>query len=160
MPRITTCLWFDDQAEQAAALYCSLFPDSRVVSVARYPEGSPGPAGAVMTVDVELDGQRLTLLDGGPHFTLDEAASLQVFCADQAEIDHYWDGLLVGGGQESMCGWLTDRFGLSWQVVPDGMADLFDDPDPARAQRAMTAMLGMRRIDVASLRAAADGSAT
>lgn len=150
-------LWFDGQAEEAAAFYCSVFKNSRVVSVAHYPEGSPGPAGTVMTVEWELDGQRFVGINGGPQFTFDEAVSFQVTCEDQAELDQLWDALLAGGGQESQCGWLKDRYGLSWQVVPGGMEELFSDPDPSRAQRAMQAMLGMRKIDVAALQRAADG---
>ena len=155
--KIVTNLWFDGQALEAAELYCSLFPDSAVLSVARYPEGAPGEPGTVMTVEWQLAGQRFTGINGGPQFPHTEAMSLMVACADQAEVDHYWDGLLAGGGQESQCGWLKDRFGVSWQVVPDGMAEVFGDPDPARAQRGVQAMLGMRKIDVAALRAAADG---
>ena len=150
-------LWFDTQAEEAAAFYTSVFPDSRIVGVARYTEAGPGPAGSVMTVDFELDGQRFVGINGGPQFTFSEAVSFQVTCADQAEVDRYWDALLAGGGEEGQCGWLEDRYGLSWQVVPAGMDELFADPDPQRARRAMEAMLGMRKLDVAALRAAADG---
>jgi predicted 3-demethylubiquinone-9 3-methyltransferase (glyoxalase superfamily) len=154
--RIVTNLWFDTQAEEAAQFYCSVFPNSRVVSVARYPEGAPGPAGEVMTVEWELDGQRLVGINGGPQFTFSEAVSLAVMCRDQDEIDHYWERL-SDGGEEGPCGWLKDRYGVSWQVVPEGMDDVFSDPDPSRAQRAMQAMLGMRKIDLAALQAAADG---
>lgn len=149
-------LWFDTQAEQAAEFYCSVFPDSRVVSVARYPEGSPGPTGEVMTVEFELQGRRFVGINGGPQFTFSEAVSFQISCVDQAEVDHYWERL-TDGGEESQCGWLKDRFGLSWQVVPAGMDEVFSDPDPGRAQRAMQAMLGMRKLDLAALKAAADG---
>jgi predicted 3-demethylubiquinone-9 3-methyltransferase (glyoxalase superfamily) len=151
-------LWFDTQAEEAAAFYCSVFPNSRVVSVARYTEAGPGPAGSVMTVDFELDGQRFVGINGGPEFPFTEAVSFQITCADQEEVDRYWTAL-TDGGEESQCGWLTDRFGLSWQVVPGGMEELFADPDPQRARRAMEAMLGMRKLDIAALRAAADGAA-
>ncbi len=154
--RIVTNLWFDTQAEEAAQFYCSVFPNSRVVSVARYPEGAPGPAGEVMTVEWELDGQRLVGINGGPQFTFSEAVSLAVMCRDQDEIDHYWERL-SDGGEEGPCGWLKDRYGVSWQVVPEGMDDVFSDPDPSRAERAMQAMLGMGKIDVAALQAAADG---
>ncbi len=154
--RIVTNLWFDTQAEEAAEFYCSVFPSSRIVSVARYPEGAPGPAGEVMTVEWELDGQRLVGINGGPQFTFSEAVSLAVMCTDQDEIDHYWERL-SDGGEEGPCGWLKDRYGVSWQVVPEGMDDVFSDPDPSRAQRAMQAMLGMRKIDLAALQAAADG---
>jgi predicted 3-demethylubiquinone-9 3-methyltransferase (glyoxalase superfamily) len=153
--RVTPNLWFDTQAEEAAEFYCSIFPNSRIVSVARYPEGSPGPAGEVMTVEYELDGQRYVHINGGPQFTFSEAVSFQINCADQAEVDHYWDRL-VEGGEESQCGWLKDRYGFSWQVVPAGMDELFGDPDPGRAQRAMQAMLTMTKLDIAELRRAAD----
>ena len=153
--RVTPNLWFDTQAEEAAEFYCSIFPNSRLVSIARYPEGSPGPAGEVMTVEYELDGQRYVHINGGPEFTFSEAVSFQINCADQAEVDYYWDKL-VDGGEESQCGWLKDRYGFSWQVVPAGMEELFSDPDPGRAQRAMQAMLTMRKLDVAELRRAAD----
>ena len=154
--KIVPNLWFDTEAEAAAEFYTSVFPNSRVLAVARYPEGSPGPAGSVMTVEFELDGVRFVGINGGPRFQFDEAVSFQIDCADQAEVDHYWERL-TEGGEESQCGWLKDRFGLSWQVVPRGMEELFNDADPTRAQRAMQAMLGMRKLDVAALRAAADG---
>lgn len=150
-------LWFDTQAEEAAAFYCSIFPDSRVVAVARYTDLGPGPAGTVMTVEFELRGQRFVGINGGPLFPFTEAVSFQITCEDQAEVDRYWDALLAGGGAESQCGWLKDRYGLSWQVVPTGMEEMMADPDPERVRRAMEAMFGMRRIDVAALRAAADG---
>jgi predicted 3-demethylubiquinone-9 3-methyltransferase (glyoxalase superfamily) len=153
--RVTPNLWFDTQAEEAANFYCSVFPNSRIVSIAHYPEGSPGPTGAVMTVEYELDGQRYVHINGGPQFTFSEAVSFQINCADQAEVDYYWDKL-VEGGEESMCGWLKDRYGFSWQVVPAGIDELFTDPDPGRAQRAFQAMLTMRKLDVAELRRAAD----
>jgi predicted 3-demethylubiquinone-9 3-methyltransferase (glyoxalase superfamily) len=149
-------LWFDTEAEEAAAYYCSVFPDSRVVGVQRYTEAGPRPAGTVMTVELELAGQRFVLINGGPQFPFTEAVSFQVTCEDQAEIDRFWDRL-GDGGEPGPCGWVKDRYGLSWQVVPAGMAELFDDPDPQRAQRAMAAMLGMGKLDVAALRAAADG---
>jgi predicted 3-demethylubiquinone-9 3-methyltransferase (glyoxalase superfamily) len=154
--RIIPNLWFDTQGEEAANFYCSIFPNSRIVSIARYPEGSPGPAGEVMTVEYELDGQRYVHINGGPQFTFSEAVSFQVDCADQAEVDYYWDKLL-DGGEESQCGWLKDRYGFSWQIVPAAMDELFSDPDPGRAQRAMQAMLQMTKLDVAELRRAADG---
>ncbi|MEU2350004.1 VOC family protein [Modestobacter sp. NPDC049651] len=150
-------LWFDTQAEEAAEFYCSVFPNSRIVSVARYTDLGPGPAGSVMTVEFELDGQRFVGINGGPVFTFSEAVFFQITCADQAELDRYWDALLADGGVESECGWLKDRYGLSWQVVPEGMEELFADPDPARVRRAVQAMFGMRKLDVAALRAAADG---
>jgi predicted 3-demethylubiquinone-9 3-methyltransferase (glyoxalase superfamily) len=156
MPRIVPNLWFDGQAEQAAAFYTSVFPSSRVVATALYPENSPGPAGTVMSVSFELDGQPFVGINGGPQFTFSEAVSFQVDCADQDEVDRYWE-LLGDGGDHGPCGWLKDRFGLSWQVVPQGMDELFSDPDPTRAQRAMSAMLGMSKLDVAALQRAADG---
>jgi predicted 3-demethylubiquinone-9 3-methyltransferase (glyoxalase superfamily) len=159
LQRITPNLWFDTEAEEAADFYTSVFENSRIVSVARYPEGAPGPAGTVMTVEFELDGQRIVGINGGPLFTFSEAVSLQINCDGQDEVDHYWERLSEGG-EEGQCGWLKDRYGLSWQVVPAGMDEVFADPDPERAQRAMQAMLGMRKLDVAALRNAADGVPT
>jgi predicted 3-demethylubiquinone-9 3-methyltransferase (glyoxalase superfamily) len=156
--KITPNLWFDSEAEEAADFYISVFGnDSRIVSVARYPEGSPGQAqaGSVMTVEFELDGQRFVGINGGPHFKFSEAVSFQIDCETQDDVDYFWEKL-TEGGEESQCGWLKDRFGLSWQVVPTGMAEIFDDEDPARAQRAMQAMLKMRKLDIAELRKAAD----
>ena len=157
LQKIIPNLWFDTEAEQAAEFYLSVFKNSRIVNVARYTEAGPGPAGTVMTVEFELDGQRFVGINGGPQFTFDEAVSFQVTCETQDEIDYYWERL-TDGGEESQCGWLKDRYGLSWQVVPTGMDDLFNDPDPGRAQRAMQAMLGMVKLDIAELRAAADQS--
>ncbi|KGH44556.1 3-demethylubiquinone-9 3-methyltransferase [Modestobacter caceresii] len=155
--KIVPNLWFDSQAEEAADYYIDVFGEGRVLSVARYPEGAPGPAGSVMSVEFELAGQRFVGINGGPQFPFTEAVSFQIDCADQAEVDRYWDRLVGDGGEESQCGWLKDRYGLSWQVVPAGMEELFADPDPSRAQRAVQAMLGMRKLDLAALRAAADG---
>jgi predicted 3-demethylubiquinone-9 3-methyltransferase (glyoxalase superfamily) len=157
--RITPNLWFDTEAEEAAGFYVSVFRNSRIVNVARYPEGGPREAGMVMTVGFELDGQRFVGINGGPEFTFDEAVSLQIDCEGQEEVDYYWERL-TDGGEEGPCGWLKDRYGLSWQVVPAGMDELFSDPDPERARRAMEAMLKMRKLDVAELRAAADSAAT
>jgi predicted 3-demethylubiquinone-9 3-methyltransferase (glyoxalase superfamily) len=157
MRPIVPNLWFDTEAEQAAEFYVSVFPDSRIVSRALYPEGAPGPAGTVMTVEFELDGQRFVGINGGPQFPFTEAVSFQITCETQEEVDRFWDAL-TEGGEESMCGWLKDRYGLSWQVVPVGMEEVFADPDPSRAQRAMQAMMGMRKLDLAALRAAADGT--
>ncbi len=154
--RITTNLWFDTQAEEAAEFYCSIFDNSRIVSSADYTESSPGKAGEVMVVEWELDGQRFVGINGGPQFTFSEAISLQITCETQDEIDYYWEKL-TEGGEEGPCGWLKDKYGLSWQVVPEGMEELFTDPDKERANRAMQAMLSMRKLDVAALRAAADG---
>jgi predicted 3-demethylubiquinone-9 3-methyltransferase (glyoxalase superfamily) len=155
MPRITPNLWFDTQGQQAAELYVSVFPNSRITNVSYYGEAGPREAGTVMTVDFELDGQPFTAINGGPEFTFDEAISLLINCADQDEVDHYWTKLAVGG-EEGPCGWLKDRYGLSWQVIPAALGELVGDPDPGRAQRAMQAMLGMKKIDVAALHAAAD----
>ena len=157
MLKITPSLWFDTQAEEAAQFYCSVFKNSRITSVERYTEGAPRPAGMVMVVSFELDGNPFVAINGGPEFTFDEAVSFQIPCADQAEIDYYWDRL-IDGGEASQCGWLKDRYGLSWQVIPEGITELFADPDPARAERAMKAMLGMVKLDIAALRAAADGT--
>jgi predicted 3-demethylubiquinone-9 3-methyltransferase (glyoxalase superfamily) len=156
LQRIVPNLWFDTEAEEAAAFYCSIFPDSRVLTVARYTEAGPGPAGSVMTVEFELAGQRVVAINGGPQFQFSEAISLAVMCEDQDEVDRYWERL-TDGGEEGPCGWCKDRFGLSWQVVPRGMDELFADPDQSRAARAMQAMFGMRKLDIAALRAAADG---
>jgi predicted 3-demethylubiquinone-9 3-methyltransferase (glyoxalase superfamily) len=154
--KIVTNLWFDTEAEEAAEFYTSIFKNSRIISTSKFPEGAPREAGMVMTVDFELDGQRYTGINGGPEFKFDEAISLLINCEDQDEVDYYWEKL-TDGGTESVCGWLKDRYGLSWQVVPAGMEELFSDSDPERAQRAMEAMLKMRKLDVATLRAAADG---
>ena len=156
MPTITPSLWFDTQSIQAAEFYVSVFPNSKITNVSYYGEAGPREAGTVLTVDFELDGQPYTAINGGPQFTFDEAISLQISCADQAEIDYYWSKL-TEGGEEGPCGWLKDRFGLSWQVVPTAMmAELMNDPDKGRAQRAMQAVLGMKKLDVAEIYAAAD----
>jgi predicted 3-demethylubiquinone-9 3-methyltransferase (glyoxalase superfamily) len=156
MPRITPNLWFDTQGEEAAEFYVSVFPNSKITNVTYYGEASPDRDGTVLTVDFVLDGQEYTAINGGPEFTFDEAISLLINCADQDEIDYYWDKLSEGG-EEGPCGWLKDRYGLSWQVAPVGMVEMLNDPDPARGQRAMKAMYGMKKIDVAALYAAADG---
>ncbi len=154
--KIIPNLWFDTQAEDAADYYTSVFKNSRIISKTHYTENGPREAGMVMSVEFELDGQRFVGINGGPEFTFDEAVSFQVDCEDQAEVDYYWERL-GEGGEEGPCGWLKDKFGLSWQVVPTGMDDLFSDPDPQRADRAMQAMLQMGKLDMAALRAAADG---
>ena len=154
--RITPNLWFDTEAEEAARFYTSVFENSRIVSVAHYPEAGPREAGMVMVVEFELDGQRFVAINGGPQFTFDEAVSFQINCETQDEVDYYWERLSEGG-EEGPCGWLKDRYGLSWQVTPTGMEEMLNDPDPERANRAMRAMLGMRKIDIAALRSAADG---
>ena len=156
--KITPNLWFDTEAEEAAEFYCSVFEDSRIVGKTHYTEGSPREAGMVMTVDFELNGQRFTGINGGPDFKFDEAVSFLINCEDQAEVDLYWEKL-SDGGSEGPCGWVKDRYGLSWQVVPTGMDELFADADPERAQRAMQAMLKMSKLDIAELRSAADGAA-
>lgn len=150
MPKISPFLWFDTQAEEAATFYVSIFPRSRIVKVARYPEGGPAPAGSVMTVQFELDGQEFIALNGGPHFRFTEAISLSIDCKSQDEVDHFWSKL-TAGGEESQCGWLKDRFGLSWQVTPTILTELTADPDPVRAGKAMAAMMTMRKIDIAAL---------
>jgi predicted 3-demethylubiquinone-9 3-methyltransferase (glyoxalase superfamily) len=154
--KIVPNLWFDTEAEEAAAFYTSVFKDSRIVNKTHYTGAGPREAGTVMTVEWELNGQRFVGINGGPQFTFDEAVSFQVNCEDQDEVDYYWERL-SDGGKEGPCGWVTDRFGLAWQVVPTGMDELFADPDPQRAERAMKAMFGMTKLDVAALRAAADG---
>jgi len=154
--KIIPNLWFDTEAEEAAEFYTSVFKNSRVVNVAHYTEAGPRETGMVMTVEFELDGQRFVGINGGPEFSFSEAVSFQVTCEDQDEVDYYWERLSEGG-QEGPCGWLKDRYGLSWQVVPKGMDELFSDPDPERARRAMEAMLKMGKLDIAALRSAADG---
>ena len=154
--RIIPNLWFDTEAEEAAEFYCSVFKNARIVSVARYPESGPRETGMVMVVEFELDGHRFVAINGGPEFKFDEAVSFQINCETQEEIDYYWERL-TDGGEEVQCGWLKDRYGLSWQVVPAGMEEIFSDPDRRRSERAMKAMLGMRKIDIAELRQAADG---
>jgi predicted 3-demethylubiquinone-9 3-methyltransferase (glyoxalase superfamily) len=155
MPNITPCLWFDTQAEDAAAFYTSVFPNSRITEVTHYGEAGPRPAGMAMTVSFELDGRELLALNGGPDFTFNEAISLTIDCRDQDEVDHYWSAL-GEGGEPGPCGWLKDRFGLSWQIVPARLEELIRDPDTGRAQRAMRAMLQMSKIDIAEIERAAD----
>ncbi len=156
MPRITPNLWFDTESEEAAQFYVSVFPNSEITAISRYNEAGPREAGMVLTVDFLLDGQEYTAINGGPEFPFTEAVSLLINCVDQDEVDYYWEKLSQGG-EEGQCGWLKDRYGVSWQVVPGGMAEMLGDPDRARAQRAMEAMLGMKKIDLVALRAAADG---
>lgn len=160
MPSITPFLWFNDQAEQAARFYVSVFPNSRILEVARYTDAGPGPAGSVMTVRFSLDGKEFVALNGGPaHYGFDESISFFVNCATEEELDHYWSAL-TEGGEEIACGWLKDRYGLRWQIVPEGLPALLGDPDPQRAQRAMQAMRAMKRLDLAAMRRAADGVAS
>jgi predicted 3-demethylubiquinone-9 3-methyltransferase (glyoxalase superfamily) len=155
MPRITPNLWFDTRGKEAAEFYVSVFPNSRIKHVSYYGSAGPRPAGTVLTVDFELDGQEYTAINGGPEFTFDEAISLLINCADQEEVDYYWKKL-GEGGQEGPCGWLKDKYGLSWQVVPAALGELLEGEDEERAQRVMSAMLSMGRIDVAALYEAAD----
>ncbi len=157
MPRITPNLWFDTQGLEAAEFYVSVFPNSKVTNVTYYNDAGPRPAGMVLTVDFVLDGQEYIAINGGPEFTFDEAISLMISCADQDEVDYYWDKL-TEGGEESVCGWLKDRYGLSWQVCPTGMLEILNDPDTSRGERAMRAMFGMKKLDLAALQAAADGA--
>jgi predicted 3-demethylubiquinone-9 3-methyltransferase (glyoxalase superfamily) len=155
MPRIAPNLWFDTEGLQAAEFYLSVFPNSEITNVTHYGDAGPGTAGTVLTVDFVLDGQEYTAINGGPNFTFDEAISLLINCADQDEVDHYW-AKLSAGGEEGQCGWLKDKYGLSWQVVPGGMGEILGDPDPERSHRAMQAMLEMKKLDLAAMRAAAD----
>jgi predicted 3-demethylubiquinone-9 3-methyltransferase (glyoxalase superfamily) len=158
MPKITPCLWFDDQAEDAANFYTSVFPSSRIVDVDRYGEAGPRPAGMVMIVTFELDGQLFTALNGGPEFTIDEAISFEVSCETQEEVDHYWSKLSEGG-EEGPCGWLKDKFGVSWQIVPNALPRLLRDSDREKSQRVMKAMLGMKKIEIDELEKAAAAAA-
>jgi len=153
--KIVPNLWFDTEAEEAAEFYTSVFENSRIVNVTHYTEAGPRAAGTVMTVEFELDGQRFIGINGGPEFNFDEAVSFAIECKDQEEVDYFWERLSEGG-EEGQCGWLKDRYGLSWQVVPTGMEELFADPDPRRAERAMKAMLKMGKLDIAKLHEAAD----
>jgi predicted 3-demethylubiquinone-9 3-methyltransferase (glyoxalase superfamily) len=153
----TTCLWFDTEGEAAANFYTSIFKDSRIGRVSRYTEAGPGPAGSAMVVEFELNGQKFIALNGGPanaHFT--EAISFQIPCADQAEVDYYWERL-SDGGQQDACGWVKDRYGLSWQVVPTALTEMTADPDPAKVRRAMEAMFTMKKLDIAALQKAYTG---
>ena len=152
MPEMVTCLWFDGRAEEAAQRYTSLFPNSSIDAVVPSPADNPStPEGGVLTVEFTLDGRRFLGLNCGPQLTPNEATSIQVMCADQAEVDHYWYGLLEGGGTESDCSWLKDPWGFSWQIVPVRLTELMADPDPARARAAMQSMMTMQRIDIAQL---------
>jgi len=157
MTKITPFLWYDTQAEAAVELYVSLFPNSRVTRCVRYGPGGRGPEGQVMTVEFELDGRPMVALNGGPYFKFTEAVSFQVACEDQAELDRLWDALLADGGKASQCGWLKDRFGLSWQITPRIMGELMSDPDPEAARRTTQAMLKMVKLDIAELQRAHDG---
>ncbi|MFF5360078.1 VOC family protein [Streptomyces scabiei] len=153
----TICLWFDGQAEEAAAHYVSIFKNSRLGRVTHYGEGAPQPAGTVLTVDFEANGQRFVALNGGPQFTFTEAVSFQILCADQDEIDYYWNSL-TDGGEPGPCGWLKDRFGVSWQVVPTALIEMISDPDAQKAARATAAMMSMGKLDLAALEKAYAGA--
>ena len=161
--KITPCLWFDTKAEDAANFYCSVFKNSKITAISRFPEAGQDvhhkPAGSVLMVAFELDGQPFTALNGGPQFTFDEAVSFQVPCASQAEIDYYWNALTKDGGQEGPCGWLKDKFGLSWQVFPEAMPKMLMDPDRAKAARVMNAFMTMKKIDIAAVERAYAGAA-
>lgn len=155
--KITPFLWFDNQAEEAMNLYVSVFKDSEVLNVSRYGDAGPGKPGSVMTASFRLNGQEFVALNGGPMFRFTEAVSFVIDCADQTEVDHYWEALTADGGEPGSCGWLKDRFGLSWQVVPRALHECIGGPDPEGAQRAMQAMLTMGKLDVAGLRRAYAG---
>jgi len=150
-------LWFDDQAEEAAKLYVSVFKNSKIRKVTRYGDAGPAPKGTVMTVEFELDGQEFIALNGGPHFKFTEAVSLSVACKTQAEVDEFSEKLTVGGGNQSDCGWIRDRFGLSWQITPTILVEMLGDPDPKKSRRVMEAMLKMKKIDIAALKRAYEG---
>jgi len=153
MPRTYVCLWFDTRAHEAAEFYTSVFPRSHIGTVTRYPQGSGAREGEVLTVEFELDGVRYVALNGGPEFTFDEAISITIDCRDQEEIDHYWQALTADGGEEGPCGWLKDRFGLSWQVVPENWDEIASG-DPDRAAKVFAAMMTMKKLDIAALEAA------
>lgn len=155
LTKITPCLWFDTEGEEAATFYTGIFESSRILQVTHFGSAGPRPAGMVMTVTFELAGQQFLALNGGPEFSFNEAISFQVSCESQEEVDHFWT-TLSDGGEEGPCGWLKDRYGVSWQIVPVALDELIGDPDPERAQRAMKAMLGMSKLDIAELRRAAD----
>ena len=157
MQKITPFLWFDTQAEEAARFYVSLFKNSSIGQISRYGEAGPGPKGQVMVIAFELDGVKFTALNGGPIYQFTEAISLQVDCADQAEIDHLWEHLTADGGEPGRCGWLKDRFGLSWQIVPANMGQLIGGDDPAKASRAVQAMMQMGKLDIGALETAREG---
>lgn len=161
--RIQPCLWFENQAEEAAKFYTGIFPNSRITSTTRYStagqETHRRPPGSVMTVSFKLDGQPFTALNGGPEFKFNEAVSLEIHCDSQEEIDYYWDRLSRGGDPDAqVCGWLKDRYGLSWQVIPEGVTELYKDENSEGAKAAMEAMLGMKKIDIAALREAHDNA--
>jgi predicted 3-demethylubiquinone-9 3-methyltransferase (glyoxalase superfamily) len=159
--KIVPCLWFDTQAEEAAKFYCSVFKNSKLGAISRYPDVGQDihrrPAGSVMTVEFELDGRPFVALNAGPQFKFDEAVSFQIYCDTQADIDHYWDKLTGGGGQEGPCGWLKDKFGLSWQVVPSAIPAMMSDPDSGKFARVMAAFMKMKKFDIATIERAFAG---
>jgi predicted 3-demethylubiquinone-9 3-methyltransferase (glyoxalase superfamily) len=156
--KITPMLWFDNQAEEAMNFYVSIFKNSEVLDISRYGEGGPGPGGQVMVASFKLDGQNFSALNGGPMFKFTEAVSFVIDCDGQDEVDYYWNALTADGGEESQCGWLKDKFGLSWQVTPRQLAELLSDPNPAKAGAAMQAMLQMRKIEISKLQEAYDNA--
>ena len=156
-PKITPCLWFNNNAEEAVEFYNSVFGNVRLVSVIRNGEHGPGPEGSVLAGAFEIEGQRIEFINGGPTFKLTEAVSLAVRCDSQQEVDRLWDALVAGGGEHSQCGWLKDRFGLSWQIVPRVLYEMHQDPDRTRADRVMQAMMQMRKLDIAALERAYEG---
>ena len=156
MSKVTPFLWFDNNAEEAVNFYTSVFKNSKIGTVHRYGDTGPGPKGTVMTASFTIDGVEFTALNGGPVFKFNESISFVVHCKDQAEVDYYWEKLTSNGGQEVECGWLKDKFGLSWQIVPDALFELLGDKDPVKSQKVMKAMLQMKKIDVAKLKQAAE----
>ena len=154
MQKITSMLWFDGKAEEAAKFYVSIFKNSKMGKVVRYGDAGPGPKGSVMVASFEVEGQEFTALNGGPQFKFTEAVSFVVNCKTQDEVDYYWNKLLGSGGQESMCGWLKDKFGLSWQIVPTALPELLSDPDPLISQSVMQAMMQMKKLDIEGLKQA------
>ena len=158
MSKIAPCLWFKGEAEEAAKFYISIFPESEITAISRYGEGEHFPEGTALMVEFRLAEQRFQALNGGPNFSHSEAISLSINAKDAAEVDRLWNALTVNGGAESQCGWLKDRFGVSWQVVPNGLGELMCDPDPARKRRIVQAMMKMKKLDLAAMRAAAEGT--
>ncbi len=159
MQKLVTYLWFDDNAEEAMKFYVSIFKDSKILTTSRYPDGGPGQPGKLMTGTFQLDGQQFHALNGGPQFKFTEAISILVNCETQQEVDDLWAKLTAGGGEESQCGWLKDKFGLSWQIIPTALGEYLGDKDPVKAKRAMEAMLKMKKIDIKALKEARDGVA-
>ncbi|PZR19545.1 MAG: hypothetical protein DI539_13710 [Flavobacterium psychrophilum] len=156
MQKITPCIWFNGRVEEALDLYTTVFKNGRIKTVSHYGEGAPMPAGSVLTAVFEIAGQEFMILNGGPHFKPNEAISFSIECKDQDEIDHYWDSLTANGGSESMCGWLKDPFGVSWQVVPRDLGQLINHRDPEKGQKVMAALMQMKKLDIATLKAAAE----